>query len=143
MRIAKIVLALTAAAALAAPVAAPATASAQPGGSIYGVWRNPKNSVHVDVRPCGPSACGYVVWANADAQADARKGGTPNLIGLQLFRNFQQQANGRWRGKVFVPDLNATFSGAAELVDQDRLRARGCLFANIACKSQVWVRVPG
>lgn len=138
MRISKIVLALTAAAALAAP------AAAQPGGgAIYGVWRNPKNSVHVDVRPCGPSACGYVVWANADAQADARKGGTPNLIGLQLFRNFNPQTNGRWRGKVFVPDLNATFTGTAELVDKDRLRARGCLIANIACKSQVWVRVAG
>lgn len=139
MRISKLVLALTAAAALAAPAAA----QAQPGSSIYGVWRNPKNSVHVDVRPCGPSACGYVVWANADAQADARKGGTANLIGLQLFRNFNPQANGRWRGKVFVPDLNATFSGTAELIEQDRLRARGCLIANIACKSQVWVRVAG
>jgi uncharacterized protein (DUF2147 family) len=137
MRISKLVLALTAAAALAAP----AVAEAQPGSSIYGVWRNPKNSVHVDVRPCGPSACGYVVWANADAQADARKGGTPNLVGLQLFRNFNPQANGRWRGKVFVPDLNATFTGTAELVDEDRLRARGCLIASIACKSQVWVRV--
>lgn len=139
MRISKLVLALTAAVVLAAPAAA----EAQPGSSIYGVWRNPKNSVHVDVRPCGPSACGYVVWANADAQADARKGGTPNLIGLQLFRNFSPHASGRWRGKVFVPDLNATFTGTAELVDQDRLRARGCLIANIACKSQVWVRVAG
>jgi Uncharacterized protein conserved in bacteria len=137
MSIKKIVLALLATMALAAPAAA----QAQPGASIYGVWRNPKNSVHVDVRPCGESACGYVVWANAEAQADARKGGTPNLIGLQLFRNFNQQANGRWRGKVFVPDLNATFTGMAELVDNDHLRARGCLIANIACKSQVWVRI--
>ncbi|WP_309087961.1 DUF2147 domain-containing protein [Phenylobacterium sp.] len=138
MRISKLVFALTAAVALAAPVA-----QAQPGSSIYGVWRNPKNSVHVDVRPCGTSACGYVVWADAEAQADARKGGTANLIGLQLFRNFNPQPNGRWRGKVFVPDLNATFSGTAELLAEDRLRARGCLIANIACKSQVWVRVPG
>ncbi|MCR5875705.1 DUF2147 domain-containing protein [Phenylobacterium sp. J426] len=139
MRISKIVLALMATALLAGPVAAQAPVAG--GGQIYGVWRNPKNSVHVDVRPCGPSACGYVVWANAEAQADARDGGTPNLIGLQLFRNFNPQANGRWRGKVFVPDLNATFSGTAELLDEDRLRARGCLIANIACKSQVWVRV--
>jgi uncharacterized protein (DUF2147 family) len=139
MCISKIVLALTAAVSLATPAVAQTPAPA--GGAIYGVWRNPKNSVHVDVKPCGASACGYVVWADADAQADARKGGTPNLIGLQLFRNFNPQANGRWRGKVFVPDLNATFSGSAELLDDDRLRARGCLIANIACKSQVWVRV--
>ncbi|WP_330218143.1 DUF2147 domain-containing protein [Phenylobacterium zucineum] len=125
---------------LAAAIAGPAAAQTAD-QAIFGVWRNPKNSVHVDVRPCAAGACGVVVWANADAQADARKGGTENLIGLQLFRNFNQQANGRWRGKVFVPDLNATFSGSAELIDRDHLRARGCLFANVLCKAQVWVRV--
>ena len=28
-------------------------AQAQSGGDLNGVWRNPKNSVHVGVRPCG------------------------------------------------------------------------------------------
>jgi uncharacterized protein (DUF2147 family) len=137
VRMLRLLLVLSAAAGLLAGPAA-----AQPAdGSIYGVWRNPKDSVHVHVKPCGDSACGYVIWANANAQADARKGGTPSLIGLQLFRNFSQQASGRWRGKVFVPDLNATFTGTAELLDSGRLKARGCLFANIACKSQIWTRV--
>lgn len=117
-------------------------ALAQPAGaSIFGVWRNPKDSVHVDVRPCGKGACGFVVWASAKAQADAREGGTQNLVGLELFRNLVEQPDGRWRGKVFVPDLNATFSGSAEVLDAGRLRARGCLIANIACKSQIWTRV--
>ncbi len=112
--------------------------------SIYGVWRNPKNSVHVDIRPCGAaSACGFVVWATEDAKADARKGGTPDLIGLQLFRNFTLEKDGGWRGKVFVPDINATFSGGARAVDATTLRARGCLIASIGCKSQTWRRVDG
>jgi uncharacterized protein (DUF2147 family) len=125
----------------AAVVAGPAFAGDAP--ALTGVWRNPKDSVHVEIKPCGPGACGYVVWASPKAQADAHEGGTKELVGLQLFRNFTPEKNGAWRGKVFVPDLNATFSGTAQLIDANSLRARGCLFASIGCKTQVWKRVEG
>lgn len=111
--------------------------------SLFGVWRNPKDSVHVEIRPCAAGACGHVVWANAKARADAREGGTEDLVGLQLFRNFVQEKGGVWRGKVFVPDLNRTFSGTATLVDSQTLRARGCLVGNLVCKSQTWTRIRG
>lgn len=109
--------------------------------AIHGIWRNPKNSVHVDIRPCGSGVCGYVVWASEKAKKDALEGGTASLVGMQLFRNFVLQQDGVWRGKVFVPDLNGTFSGTAKLVDSSTVKARGCLFANILCKSQTWRRV--
>ena len=106
-RIKSFLVGLTAAASLAAGLAAVSPASAQDAPFTYGVWRNPKNSVHVEIKPCGGGrACGVVVWANDDAKADARKGGTPELVGLQLLRDFQLQKNGSWKGKVFVPDLN-------------------------------------
>ena len=117
-------------------------ALAQSGVFTYGVWRNPKNSVHVEIKPCGDGkACGNVVWANEDAKADARKGGTPNLIGLQLLRDFQLQKNGSWRGKVFVPDLDMTLSGTAEFPDATTMKAKGCLVGKFLCKSQTWRRV--
>jgi len=106
-----------------------------------GVWRNPKNSVHVRIDSCGQAMCGTVVWASPKAQADAKKGGTDKLVGLQLLRNFTPVKPGLWRGKVFVPDLNGTFSGTAELVDANTLKARGCLFVGIACKTQLWKKV--
>ena len=127
--------------AASAAVAFPASASAQ--DAIYGVWRNPKNSVHIDIQKCGEYLCGRVVWANAHAREDARNGGTKELIGSQLLRNFQPGKGGAWKGKVFVPDLNVTVSGTAELVDANTLRARGCVFAGIGCKSQNWKRVQG
>jgi len=127
--------------AAAAGLALPASASAEE--SIYGVWRNPKNSVHIDIQPCGQYLCGRVVWANANARDDARKGGTKELIGSQLLRNFAPSKSGAWKGKVFVPDLNVTVSGTAELLDATTLRARGCVFAGIGCKSQNWKRVQG
>src|SRR5438067_525501 len=46
-------------------------AASESHNELFGVWRNPKDSVHVEIRPCGASACGYVVWAAAHAQADA------------------------------------------------------------------------
>ena len=117
-------------------------AFAQSGVFTYGVWRNPKNSVHVEIKPCGDGkACGNVVWANEDAKADARKGGTPNLIGLQLLRDFQLQKNGSWRGKVFVPDLDMTLTGTADFPDATTMKAKGCLVGKFLCKSQTWRRV--
>jgi uncharacterized protein (DUF2147 family) len=131
--------------ALAAALAmSPALATAQTDISavgVFGVWRNPHDSVHLEIKTCGASTCGYVVWANAHAQEDARKGGTPNLVGAQLLRDFTPQKNGAWRGKVFVPDLNMTFSGTAEVLDANRLKAKGCVLINVLCKSQIWTRV--
>jgi uncharacterized protein (DUF2147 family) len=108
----------------------------------YGVWRNPKNSVHVEIKPCGGGkACGVVIWANDEAKADAKKGGTPDLVGLQLLRDFQLQKNGSWKGKVFVPDLNMNFNGTADFPDTTTMKAKGCLIGGFLCKSQTWRRV--
>jgi len=123
----------------ATALAASTTASAQGDPSIHGVWRNPKNSVHVEIKPCPAGACGYVVWATDKAKQDAREGGTANLVGLQLLRDFSQDKRGVWRGKVFVPDLNRTFTGTAELSGPATLKAKGCFV--VLCKSQTWTRI--
>jgi len=126
---------------LLAGFAAPSLADAPKENPLaWGVWRNPKNSVHLEIKPCGGSACGYVVWANADAKADAMKGGTKQLVGTQLFRDLQPDKAGVLRGRVFVPDLNMTFSGKA-VPDGQTLKATGCLLGRVLCKSQTWVRV--
>lgn len=118
---------------------APLTAVAEP--AIQGVWRNPKNTVHLEIRDCGPNACGYVVWANADVRADARERGFKDMIGMQLLRDFKEQRNGDWRGKVFVPSMGMTFSGTAAFINPGALRAKGCALGAFFCKSQVWTRV--
>ena len=135
-RIKSLLVLLTAAAGLMA-TAVPASAQ---DSFNYGVWRNPKNSVHVEIKPCGGGrACGFVVWANDEAKADAKKGGTPDLVGLQLLRDFQLQKNGSWKGKVFVPDLAMNFNGTADFPDATTMKAKGCLL--LFCKSQTWRRV--
>jgi uncharacterized protein (DUF2147 family) len=134
LRVKHLTLGLAAAAALIA-TSAPATAQ----DDLLGVWRNPKNSVHVDIRPCGASACGVVVWASPKARDDARRGSGRELVGMQLFQDFTRATN-EWRGKVFVPDLNRTLAGAARVVDVNHLEAKGCALG-FFCKTQIWTRV--
>jgi uncharacterized protein (DUF2147 family) len=105
------------------------------------VLRNPSNSVHIRIHDCGKSRCGTVVWANAKAKADSARGGTPNLVGVELFREFREVSPKVWKGKVFVPDLNKVFTGTGTVKDANTIVARGCLFAGVGCKSQTWTRV--
>ena len=119
---------------------ASASGSSAAQNDLFGVWRNPKNSVHIDIQPCGASACGRVIWASEKARAAALKGSGKELVGLQLFREFEPDED-EWRGKVFVPDLNRTFSGAVRLRDASHLEARGCALGRLFCKTQTWTRV--
>jgi uncharacterized protein (DUF2147 family) len=105
------------------------------------VFRNPQDSVHVRIHPCGKGRCGTVVWANDKAKADSARGGTRNLVGTELFREFREVSPKVWKGKVFVPDINKVFTGTGTIKDQNTIVARGCLIAGMGCKSQTWTRV--
>ena len=106
-----------------------------------GIWRNPHDSVRLEIKSCGASTCGYVVWASPKAQADARKSGMETLIGQQLLRDFEPTGNGAMRGKVFVPTLKVTLSGQAEFLNATTMLAKGCVIGNFLCKSQIWTKV--
>lgn len=122
----------------------PVAALAQPSGQeLFGVWSNPSGNVHVRIAPCEAQLCGTVVYASDKAKADAAKAGTPELIGINLFRKFEPRDNGSWRGKVLVPDLKRTVSGTLTMVDASTLDVQGCVFGHIACKDQRWTRVSG
>lgn len=127
------------AACIAASVCAPAMAN--DGDAAIGVWRNRSNSVHIEAHHCGQSMCGKVVWASAKAIADAKRGGTANLIGLDIFSDFKKDRKGVWHGKVFVPDMNRTFSGTMILVDPNTLKGTGCALGGVVCKTQLLTRI--
>jgi uncharacterized protein (DUF2147 family) len=110
-------------------------------GDIYGVWRNPKGSVHIEIKPCETRTCGVVVWANDNARADVKKKKNEDLVGMQLLRDFSASDPNEWKGRVYVPDLDMTFSGQVRLLDRASLRAKGCLLPNFLCKSQTWTRI--
>lgn len=117
---------------------------AQAGGgavSSTSEWRNPKDSVRIRLSPCGQDrVCGIVTWASDKAKEDARRGGTEQLVGTNLFRNFQRVSPGQYKGHVFVPDMNRTFSGHME-IKGDSMIGKGCVLAGLICKQQVWTRI--
>ncbi len=108
---------------------------------IEGNWTNPARSVTVAIRPCGNSWCGTVVAATDKARADAEKGGTPNLVGTQLMTGFAEAGDGRWKGRMFVPDLNFRSHATIVPVNETTLKVRGCALRGLGCKSQLWTRV--
>ena len=107
---------------------------------LEGKWTNPKGSVTVAIAPCGAAYCGTVVWASDKAKADAAKGGTPALVGTQLMTGFTPAGDGKWRGRLFVPDINYRARAELRIVDSGRLSVRGCMAGKFICKSQTWTR---
>lgn len=121
-----------------------AVGPAYAGGDIarsYGVWRNPHDTVHLEIKDCGASTCGVVVWASPKAEADARRSGEDTLIGKQLLRDFEAQKDGSLKGRVWVPTLKITLVGSADIVDAKTMRAKGCVIGAFLCKSQLWTRI--
>ena len=121
-----------------------ATMLAQPGEpaetALEGRWRNPSGSVIISITPCGESLCGRVQWASDKAMADARKGGTDPLVGAELLGDIVPKGEGRWKARLFVPDLNKTSKGELLQLGNNQLKVIGCAVGRLVCKSQVWTR---
>lgn len=106
-----------------------------------GQWRNPQGTVIVALGPCGDALCGVVQWASESAKADARRGGTDPLVGTEVLSQFRPKAPDRWRGRLFVPDLDKRPKAEMRLLGPDRLKVTVCGAVGLVCRSQVWERL--
>lgn len=136
MRLPKLIAAL-----LLTAVAVPAAAANRPAAQPEGFWLNPHSSVAVRAAPCGANLCGWIVWANHEAQADAKDGGVGRLVGTELLQNYHADGGSTWTGTVFVPDMGRRFASKIALIGTDRLKVQGCILGGLICKSQIWTRI--
>lgn len=120
----------------AAPIAAETAVSPD----VVGIWTNPRGTVKVQTRDCDGRLCGHIVWAAPEAVADARESGVPQLIGVQLLRDYRAIEAGRWQGQVYVPDMGRSFSSTIRKINANRLKISGCVLGGWICKSQIWQR---
>jgi uncharacterized protein (DUF2147 family) len=119
-----------------------ASASASASAPIEGRWQNPKDSVIIDVAPCGAEAlCGKVSWASPKARADARKGGTQRLVGTRLLTGLKPNGEGGWKGRAFLPKRNMHATAFVHAAGGDTMVVKGCLVGGMICKEQRWTRV--
>lgn len=122
------------------PLLALAAAATPPAG-FAGKWKNPKDSVIIDVAACGEALCGTVTWASDKAKAEAAKAGTPHLVGTQLLSGFKPDGKGGWKGTIFVPTHRVRAGARVRLIGDRTLTVRGCSFIGMICKTQTWTRV--
>jgi uncharacterized protein (DUF2147 family) len=119
--------------------AVPASAQA----SVEGRWTNPKRSVVIEVGRCGSAWCGTVVWATPKAKANARKGGTENLIGTRILSGARPVRPNVYKGRGFVPRRNIRSSATIRQTGPNTMVVEGCALAGLLCKEQRWTRVRG
>ncbi len=124
-------------------VGATVDAAAQPGPGHMpeGLWLNPHRSVVVRTGPCGERLCGWIVWANAEAQADAKDSGIDHLLGTALLEEYRPDGATTWKGTVFVPDMGRRFASEIDVLSPTELKVKGCILGGLICKSQTWTRV--
>jgi len=123
-------------------LAIPAIASAQPVvNESEGLWINPHDSVVVRTSSCAAKLCGWIVWANAEALADARESGVRQLIGTELLQDYHPTNAHSWSGTVFVPDLGRNISSQINQLSSNELKIKGCILGGLICKSQLWTRI--
>lgn len=127
------------------PVAALALLLAAQGATaapIEGRWRSPGGNSIIDVAPCAGGWCGTVAWASARAKKDAAKA-TNELVGTQLLTDVKAAGQGRWNGRIFIPDRNMRLTAKIEIAPGGELKVSGCLAGKALCKSQLWTPVHG
>ena len=117
--------------------AVPASAQA----SVEGRWTNPKRSVVIEVGRCGAAWCGTVVWATPKAKANARKGGTENLIGTRILSGARLVGPNVYKGRAFVPRRNIHSSATIRQTGPNAMVVEGCALAGLLCKEQRWTRI--
>ena len=121
---------------------AAAAAQGGSGASIEGRWKSPGGNSIIDIAPCGSNWCGTVAWASAKAKHDSRKA-TDQLVGTQLLTGLQPQRDGRWQGRLFIPDKNLRVTAKIQLVTPGQLKVSGCAAGKALCKSALWARFDG
>ena len=110
-----------------------------PAASIEGLWANPTASVIIAIAPCDDALCGTVKWASAKARGDAKKG-IRELIGAHLLTRVRTKRDGRWAGKLFIPDRNMRATAKIMLAPDGRLKVSGCALGKSLCRSEYWTR---
>lgn len=137
-----------------------ASGPALAGSVLQGTWRTESKS-EITIAPCRETLCGYITKIvvppeiarkNKDALAqigtnyydyynkDPKLRNRP-IQGLRILTLHPGKSAGIFDGQIYNPQDGNTYSGYVEVIDRDHIRLNGCVFYNMICKGEDWVRV--
>jgi len=109
---------------------APAAASA---GSPdpAGVWMRGDGNARVRIAACGDKICATNLWIGDTSGGEA--------VGDRLVLTLAAKDDATLAGTAYDPQRNLTYSMQMR-VESRRLHTRGCILADMLCKSVTWSR---
>lgn len=120
---------LTFCAATGVVAAIPAHSSTSP----LGIWVDEEKRGAVEVRRCGNSLCGYVVWVR---DAKDRHG-----CGQQLMGGVTPAGSGWDNGWIASPEDGTKYNVAIEPVSQNHMKVIGYAGTKLFSKTMIWTRL--
>lgn len=102
----------------------------------YGVWVDHTGRGAVEVKKCGATLCGVVVWARK--RAEARRG-----CGRKLFGGLKQVGLNSWdNGWIIEPDTGSKYDVAIKPLGRNRLQVTGYAGTKLFSRSMIFKRAP-
>lgn len=117
---------------LAALTLSPAIATAATDPS--GVWLDDKGRGAVEIKPCGNSLCGYVVWVK---EANDNRG-----CGKQILGDVSQAGNVWGNGWIYSPEKKKRYNVELKMLKDDQLRVKGYAGTKFFSKTMIWTKAP-
>lgn len=112
---------------------------------IFGVWATRDETGHVEIAPCGQSACGTIIWGkegsgpSTDVKNPNAALRTRNLVGLRILENFTRRDAGWVNGRIYDPKTGNTYRSELALRADGKLGVKGCV--GPICRTEIWRRV--
>ena len=117
-----------------------------------GLWYAEGGAAQVAIEACGETLCGRVVWLRSPLDEDGcelrdRNNPEPGLrnrpvVGLEVLRGLSPRSDGTWSdGRIYDPGSGNTYTCAARLESENRLRLRGYLGIPLIGRTTTWIRV--
>jgi len=146
MRVPKIPLLTTIAAALALSASAmlSVTALAQnPSSDAVGEWMVAKQVARIRIADCGGRLWGVVSWearpGTDNKNPNPQLRGRPTL-GMPVLLGMAQTKSNKWEGQIYNSEDGNTYSANITLLDPSTLKVQGC-FLGFLCGGENWTRV--
>ncbi|MGI9422343.1 MAG: DUF2147 domain-containing protein [Hyphomicrobiaceae bacterium] len=120
---------------------------------IHGVWIDDSGKGAVEIRPCGRSMCGFIVWLKKSLSRtgkpltdklnpEPRRRGKP-ICGLQVIGRLKPQSDGSWDdGWIYDPNKGQAFDVEVKRRSAEFLQVKGYLGLKFLSETFVWKRAP-